>query len=209
MLFWNQIFVQNMCGNQNNLSNTSAMYVRRKLQGVFYDGRHCSSQIVYPNVLITRSCRPAAREFEPINKKMITLNILEVVVVKNFIHLYSEFISSTKNSNNLNLLTCIYINTKNGNNLNSFTCIYINSVYDSSFFLIISHFRSYFISTLFKNDIQMGSCFHAIPVLFRFLHIVTLKEFVRVYKATVSLLTTKAYNLEVIYSAHKTAKHDR
>lgn len=154
MLFWNQIFVQNMCGNQNNLSNTSAMYVRRKLQGVFYDGRHCSSQIVYPNVLITRSCRPAAREFEPINiKKMITLNILEVVVVKNFIHLYSEFISSTKNSNNLNLLTCIYINTKNGNNLNSFTCIYINSVYDSSFFLIISHFRSYFISTLFKNDI--------------------------------------------------------
>lgn len=113
MLFWNQIFVQNMCGNQNNLSNTSAMYVRRKLQGFFfYDGRHCSSQIVYPNVLITRSCRPAAREFEPINKKMITLNILEVVVVKNFIHLYSEFISSTKNSNNLNLLTCIYINTK-------------------------------------------------------------------------------------------------
>lgn len=140
---------------------------------------------------------------------MITLNILEVVVVKNFIHLYSEFISSTKNSNNLNLLTCIYINTKNGNNLNSFTCIYINSVYDSSFFLIISHFRSYFISTLLKNDIQMGSCFHAIPVLFRFLHIVTLKEFVRVYKATASLLTTKAYNLEVIYSAHKTAKHDR
>lgn len=109
MLFWNQIFVQNMCGNQNNLSNTSAMYVRRKLQGFFYDGRHCSSQIVYPNVLITWSCRPAAREFEPINKKMITLNILEVVVVKNFIHLYSEFISSTKNSNNLNLLTCIYI----------------------------------------------------------------------------------------------------
>lgn len=96
MLFWNQIFVQNMCGNQNNLSNTSAMYVRRKLQGFFYDGRHCSSQIVYPNVLITRSCRPAAREFEPINKKMITLNILEVVVVKNFIHLYSEFISTPK-----------------------------------------------------------------------------------------------------------------
>lgn len=81
---------------------------------------------------------------------MITLNILEVVVVKNFIHLYSEFISSTKNSNNINLLTCIYINTKNGNNLNSFTCIYINSVYDSSFFLIISHFRSYFISTFLK-----------------------------------------------------------
>lgn len=38
---------------------------------------------------------------------------------------------------------------------------------------------------------------------------ITPNKFVHVNVPTASLLTTKAYNLEVIYSAHKTAKHDR
>lgn len=84
---------------------------------------------------------------------MIIFNILEVVVVKNFIYFYLEFISSIKNSNNFNLFICIYINIKNGNNFNLYICIYINLVYDLLFFLIISYFRLYFIFIFFKNDI--------------------------------------------------------
>lgn len=55
----------------------------------------------------------------------------------------------------------------------------------------------------------MGLCFYVILVLFYFLYIVILKEFVCVYNVIVLFLIIKVYNFEVIYFVYKIVKYDR
>lgn len=111
-------------------------------------------------------------------------------------HLYIQFSSSAKNCSNLHVNMYEYI---------------FNLVYEPIFFHDNNPFQVVFHIYVFKYHICMRSCLHAIPVLFHFSYImfITLNKLVHKNVPTASLLTTKAYNLEFIYSAHKTAKHDR